>query len=444
MRLHLTAVAALFLALAASDAAADHHVTDFRLANGMEVVVIEDHRAHVVTQMVWYRVGSADEPRGHSGIAHFFEHLMFKATGKLADGVFSKIVAANGGTDNAFTSYDYTAYYERIAADRLELVMEMEADRMRNLVLTDQVVATEREVILEERNQRTDNSPQALFSEQMDAALYLNHPYGVPVIGWRHEIERLGLADARAFYDRYYAPDNAVLVVAGDVEPGEVRRLAEKHYGPIRPSGRPPEARAQEPPQLAARRLTMRDARVRQPYVLRNYLVPAYDPANPREAAALDILSDILGSGITSRLARTIQLDDKIAIDTGAYYSSNNRDPSDFTVYGVPGPGQDLAAVEKAIDGVLAELIRTGPTGEEIERVKRLSRAALIYAQDDLSAQAQLYGSALAVGRTVGEVQGWPQVLQSVTAEEVRAVAEKYLVPERSVTGWLESAEGSG
>jgi zinc protease len=188
----------------------------------------------------------------------------------------------------------------------------------------------------------------------------------------------------------------------------------------------------------------MRDARVRQPYVLRSYLVPAYDPANPREAAALDILSDILGSGITSRLARSIQLDDKIAIDTGAYYSAVGRDPSDFTVYGVPGPGQDLATVEKAIDGVLAELVRTGPTEEEIGRVKRLSRAALIYAQDDLSAQAQLYGSALAVGRTVSEVQGWPQVVQSITAEEVRAVAEKYLVPERSVTGWLESAEGSG
>ncbi len=436
--------AAMLAALHVGAATADQKVTDFTLGNGMQVVVIEDHRAEVVTQMVWYRVGSADEPRGHSGIAHFFEHLMFKATSTLADGAFSKIVAANGGSDNAFTSYDYTAYHQRIAADRLELVMEMEADRMRNLVLTDEVVATERAVILEERNQRTDNSPQALFGEQMDAALYLNHPYGVPVIGWRHEIETLGLEDARAFYDRYYAPDNAVLVVAGDVAPDEVYRLAETHYGPIRPSGRPAAARAQEPPQLAARRLAMRDARVRQPYVLRSYLVPAYDPANPREAAALDVLSEILGSGLTSRLARTIQLDRKIAIDTGAYYSAFRRDAGDFTVYGVPAPGQDLATVEAAIDEVLAGLIESGPTEEELARVKRLSRAALIFGQDSIASQAQLYGSALAVGRTVQDVQNWPEVLQSVTAGDVRAAARRFLVPERSVTGWLESAGEAG
>ena len=280
--MHLNRTAAVFgLALAmvlapaltpdlASVARAEPKVSDFRLANGMEVVVIEDHRAPVVTHMVWYRVGAADEPWGRSGIAHFFEHLMFKATGAIDDGAFSKIVAANGGSDNAFTSYDYTAYYQRIAADRLGLVMGMEADRMRNLVLTDAVIATERDVILEERSQRTDNSPQGLFAEQMSAALYLNHPYGVPVIGWRHEIEQLNLADAEVFYARYYAPDNAILVVAGDVTPAAVRALAETHYGSIQPSGPQPEARPQEPPQLAPRRLEMRDARVRQPFVRRN------------------------------------------------------------------------------------------------------------------------------------------------------------------------------
>jgi zinc protease len=286
----------------ASQARAEPAVSDFRLDNGMEVVVIEDHRAPVVTHMVWYRVGAADEPWGHSGIAHFFEHLMFKATGKIADGAFSKIVAANGGSDNAFTSYDYTAYFQRIAADRLGLVMGMEADRMRNLALSDEVIATERDVILEERNQRTDNSPQGLFAEQMDAALYMNHPYGVPVIGWRHEIEQLNLTDANDFYGRYYAPDNAILVVAGDVTPDEVRKLAETHYGPLQPSGRPAEARPQEPPQLTPRRLEMRDERVRQPFVRRIYLVPTYDPENQREAAALSILSDVLGDGITSAM----------------------------------------------------------------------------------------------------------------------------------------------
>jgi zinc protease len=419
-------------------------VSNFRLDNGMEVVVIEDHRAPVVTQMVWYRVGAADEPWGRSGIAHFFEHLMFKATGEIEDGAFSKIVAANGGSDNAFTSYDYTAYYQRIAADRLGLMMEMEADRMKNLVLTQDVVATERDVILEERNQRTDNSPQGLFAEQMDAALFMNHPYGVPVIGWRHEIEQLNLADAQAFYTRYYAPDNAILVVAGDVTPEQVRRLAETHYGPLEPSGNPPVARPQEPPQLAARRVEMRDARLRQPFVRRNYLVPAYQPSNPREAAALSILSDILGDGITSRLAQALQLDQKVAIDTGSYYSPSRRDQGSFGIYGVPAQSQDLATVEAAMDAVLAQLTAEGPTEEELARVKRLNRAAYIFAQDSVVSQARLYGTALATGRTVEEVQAWPAVLEAVTAEDVRLAAEKYLVIEHSVTGWLMRTKEAG
>jgi zinc protease len=435
-----TAVLCLLVTTALAPAAsAEAVVSDFRLDNGMDVVVIEDHRAPVVTHMVWYRVGAADEPWGHSGIAHFFEHLMFKATNKIADGAFSKIVAANGGSDNAFTSQDYTAYFQRIANDRLELVMDMEANRMRNLVLTDSVVETERDVILEERNQRTDNSPQALFAEQMDAALYLNHPYGIPVIGWRHEIERLNLTDAQSFY----APDNAILVVAGDVTPQQVKTLAETYYGPLVPSGRPPEARPQEPPQLAPRRIEMHDPQVRQPFIRRVYLAPAYDPANPREAAALSILGDVLGDGITSRLAQALQLDQKVAIDTGAYYSSATRDQTNFSVYGVPVPGQDLATVEAAIDAVLVQVATDGPTDEELARVKRLNRAALIFAQDDMSSQARRYGAALATGQTVADVQNWPAVIEAVTAEDVRQVAEKYLVPERSVTGWLMQTKGS-
>ena len=422
-------------------ARAEPRVTDFRLENGMDVVVIEDHRAPVVTHMVWYRIGSADEPWGKSGIAHFFEHLMFKATKNLEAGEFSKVVAANGGSDNAFTFYDYTGYFQRIAADRLDLVMRMEADRMRNLILTEDVVATERDVILEERNQRTDNSPQALFGEQMNAALFMNHPYGVPVIGWRHEIEQLNLADASAFYERYYAPDNAILVVAGDVTPEQVRTLAETYYGPIEPSGRPPEARPQEPPHLAPLRLEMADPRVRQPFVRRAYLVPTYDPANPRESAALTLLADILGDGLTSRFAQELQLDQKIAIDTGAYYSAGRRDATDFSFYGVPAQGVSLDQVEAAMDAVLAEFIETGLTDLELDRAKRLTRAAEIFAQDDQSSQARLYGAALSAGRTVAEVQAWPDVIESVTAEDVRAVAEKYLVIEHSVTGRLIQAE---
>lgn len=262
-------------------------MTTYTLDNGLELVVIEDHRAPVVTQMLWYRVGSADEPQGASGAAHFLEHLLFKATDDLAAGEFSATVAANGGSDNAFTSTDYTAYFQRVAADRLPLMMEMEAERMNDLRLTDADIETERQVIVEERNQRTESNPGALAREQMNAAQYLNHPYGAPVIGWMHEIEELGHDEVRAVYDAYYAPGNATLVVAGDVEPAAVLALAEEHYGALpAEEGLPERARPQEPPQRAARRLSYEDPRVSQPYLLRGYLAPERDSGDQRAAAA--------------------------------------------------------------------------------------------------------------------------------------------------------------
>ncbi|MEM7177759.1 MAG: pitrilysin family protein, partial [Pseudomonadota bacterium] len=419
----------------------DPAVTSFELDNGMEVVVIEDHRAPVVTQMVWYPVGSADEPWGTSGIAHFFEHMMFRGSEKFPNGIASQIIAENGGSENAFTSYDYTGYYQTIAADRLDIVMDLESDRMRNLIIDDDTTATERKVILEERNQRTDSSPQALFSEQMRAALFMNHPYGVPVIGWRHEIENLSPDDLRTFYDAFYSPDNAILVVAGDVTPEQVRDLAEKYYGPLPASGQAPAPRPSEPPQLAPRRIEMADHRVRQDYVMRQYLVPSYESEDPTESAALLILSEILGNGIGSRFASRLQLEDKSAISTGAFYSPSSRDPSVFGIYGVPTRGTDLDTVEAGLDDVIAELVEKGPTEEEVERVKRLIRAARIYAKDSVTAQARLYGSSLAVGRTVAEIQAYPDVIEAVTAEDVRAAAENNLDLNRSVTGRLIRAE---
>ncbi|MEM8841053.1 MAG: pitrilysin family protein [Pseudomonadota bacterium] len=436
---------AVGVALAASAmvgrAFADPAVTSFELDNGMEVVVIEDHRAPVVTQMVWYPVGSADEPWGTSGIAHFFEHMMFRGSEKFPNGIASQIIAENGGSENAFTSYDYTGYYQTIAADRLDIVMDLESDRMRNLIIDDDTTATERKVILEERNQRTDSSPQALFSEQMRAALFMNHPYGVPVIGWRHEIENLSPDDLRTFYDAFYSPDNAILVVAGDVTPEQVRDLAEKYYGPLPASGQAPAPRPSEPPQLAPRRIEMADHRVRQDYVMRQYLVPSYESEDPTESAALLILSEILGNGIGSRFASRLQLEDKSAISTGAFYSPSSRDPSVFGIYGVPTRGTDLDTVEAGLDDVIAELVEKGPTEEEVERVKRLIRAARIYAKDSVTAQARLYGSSLAVGRTVAEIQAYPDVIEAVTAEDVRAAAENNLDLNRSVTGRLIRAE---
>lgn len=271
-------------------------VSQFELDNGMEVYVLEDHRAPVVVHTVWYKVGAADEPMGKSGIAHFLEHLMFKGTDKMAAGELSETVTRNGGSDNAFTSWDYTAYYQRVAADRLPLMMEMEADRMRNLQMTEEDVVTERNVVLEERNMRTENNPGALFMEQRRAAQYLNHPYAIPIIGWKHEIEQLNRDDAFAFYARYYAPNNATLVVAGDVDPDEVFEMAKTYFGPIAPTpDLTPRLRPTEPPQLSERRLSMSDPRVSQAYVTRTYLAPERNTGDQKEAAALQFLAALLG-----------------------------------------------------------------------------------------------------------------------------------------------------
>lgn len=411
-------------------------VTTFELDNGLEVVVIEDHRAPVVTHMVWYRVGSADEKPGESGVAHFLEHLMFKATDDIADGAFSKLIAAAGGQDNAFTSYDYTGYFQHIAADRLGMVMKMEADRMRDLRITEDDIETERAVILEERGLRIDNSPDARFNVRMRAAQYLNHHYGIPVIGWRHEMEGLTLRDALNWYQRYYAPDNAVLVVAGDVTPDEVRALAEQYYGPLDPSDDPPGPRAQEPPQIAARTVVMRDARVGQDYVTRTYLVPAYDPANPAESAALDLLARILGGGAGARLAESLEIGSKLAISSGAWYSPWARDATVFGVYAVPAADTTLDALETALDAELARMVESGPTAEELERAKRVTRAGYIFAQDSQAGMARLYGAALAMGFGTGDVQNWPEVVSGVTADEVQAAAASLKI-EHSVTGRL-------
>lgn len=437
----LTLALSLVSATAARAEAADP-VTTFTLENGLEVVVIEDHRAPVVTQMLWYRAGSADERPGVSGVAHFLEHLLFKGTETLAPGEFSATVARNGGTDNAFTSYDYTAYFQRIAADRLELVMRMEADRMTNLRLDEADILTERDVIIEERNQRVENSPAALFREQKDAAQYLNHRYGVPIIGWRHEMETLGLEDALDYYRTYYAPNNAVLVIAGDVAPEDVRALAEEHYGPIPANpGLPERARPQEPPQTAERRLTFRDARVSQPYVSRSYLAPERDSGAQEEAAALTLLAEILGGGQTSFLAGKLQFDQKVAVQVSAWYSGLSLDDTTFDIAVVPAPGVSLEQAEAALDDALTGFLESGIDAEQLERIRMQLRAAEVYARDDAGGLANRYGRALTQGLTVADVEAWPDILQSTTDDQIMAAARRVLDRNRSVTGWLMAPE---
>lgn len=423
----------------AAAAAVIDPVTTFTLDNGMQVVVVEDHRAPVVQHMVWYRVGSADEMPGKGGLAHFLEHLMFKGTDTLAPGELSAVVARNGGQDNAFTSYDYTAYFQRVAADRLELMMQMESDRMRNLRLPEDAVATERQVILEERNQRTDNDPSALFREQMRAMQYLNHRYGQPIIGWRHEMEGLTREDALAFYKLHYAPNNAVLVVTGDVTPDEVRALAETTYGVIPANPELPEHRNRsvEPPQTAARRLSFRDPRVAQPYMQRSYLAPERNPGAQEQAAALFLLAQLLGGGNTSYLANALQFDQQVAVFTGAYYSGTSLDSSTFDFVVVPAEGVTLEQAEAAMDQSVAQFLEAGVDEAQLARIKLQLRASEIYERDDVDRIGNRYGRALTSGLTIEDVQDWSRVLQSITGDEIIAVARSVLRPEVSVTGYL-------
>ena len=437
-----TALMACLLLPAAATAETSGKVTDFMLDNGMQVVVVEDHRAAVVQHMLWYRAGSADEPKGSSGVAHFLEHLLFKATDKLESGEFSSVVAANGGRDNAFTSYDYTAYFQRVAADRLELMMTMEADRMKNIRLTSENIATERDVIIEERNQRTENNPQALFGEQLSAAQYLNHRYGKPIIGWMHEMEELDLDDALSFYELYYSPNNTILVVSGDVTPEEVRVLAEKHYGPIpRNPALPDRLRTEEPRQNAERRVIFRDARVAQPYVSRSYLVPERDAGAQKTAAALTILSEILGGGTTSFFTEKLQFDTQVSTYTAVWYSGVSLDDTTFRMIIVPSEGVSLEDGEAALDQAFADFLETGVDEEQLERIKLQIRASEIYAQDNVDGIANRYGRALTSGLTIEDVQAWPAILDAVTAEDIMQAAS-LLRRDASVTGWLMRPEG--
>ena len=436
------ALAALATTFAAPQVLAEE-VTTFTLDNGMEVVVVEDHRAPVATHMVWYRIGSADEPVGASGVAHYLEHLLFKATDDLESGEFSKIVAAQGGSDNAFTSYDYTAYFQRVAADRLELMMQMEADRMNDLILTEEDIVTERNVVLEERNQRTENSPGALAQEQFRAALYQNHRYGVPIIGWKHEMEQLGLEEAMAFYELYYSPNNAILVVAGDVEPEEVLALAEKHYGPIPAEENLPERlRPQEPPQRAERRITYVDPRVSQPYVTRSYLAPERDPGAQQEAAALVYLAELLGgSSFTSALGTALQFDEEIALYTSAGYDGSSLDTSTFSLVVMPQKGVTLSEAEAAMDRVVADFMEAPIDPERLESIRTQLRASEVYAKDNVDGLARRYGAALTQGLTIEDVQAWPDILQAVTEDDIKAVARQVLNRDQSVTGWVVASE---
>jgi zinc protease len=424
--------------------AAQPYAETFTLNNGMQIVVIPDHRAPVVTHMVWYRVGSADEPQGEAGIAHFLEHLMFKGTTKYPVGAFNRLIRENGGEDNAFTSKDYTAYFQRIAKDRLGLVMDLEADRMQNLVLKDENVLPELKVVEEERSARTDNDPSSILGEQVDAIQYLVHPYRKPVIGWSTEIPKLTREDAISFYKAHYTPANAVLVVAGDVTVDEVRKLAEEHYGRLANTfDVKPRERAKEPDPLAPRRVTVTDARAASPIMQRSYLSVSYATAEKGEAEALEVLAEVLGGGSTSRLYRKLVIEKRLASYAGAWYSGEGLDSATFGVYGSPNPGGTVEPVEAEIDAVLDDVKANGVTAAELERTKAKLVANTVYARDNQGNMARAFGTALTTGTTVADVLEWPDRIKAVKLEDVKAVAAKVLDIRRSVTGVLLPAPGA-
>jgi zinc protease len=419
----------------------------FELANGLQVVVIENRRAPIVTQMVWYKAGAADEVQGKSGIAHFLEHLMFKGTPDVPPGEFSRIVARVGGRDNAFTSWDYTGYFQNVARDRLETVMRIEADRMANLTLSDAEVLPERDVIVEERRQVVDQRPGSRLREQTMATLFLNHPYGRPIIGWEHEIKGLTRRDALDWYGRWYAPNNAMLVVAGDVSAAEVRVLAERFYGPIPRKAVPQRVRAQEPPAIAARRVELKDPRVRQPSWSRGWLAPSQSRGlgalGPDSADALDVAAELLGGSTTSRLARALVHDQPLATGAAASYDSASLDLSSFWVFASPRPGVEPAVLEAAVDKVLRDTLSSGFTDDEVARAKTRMADAAVFARDSLQAGARAFGIAFTTGRDVAHVESWPQRLAAVTAAQVNAALRAVLDPEAHVTSILLPKPGS-
>ena len=434
----LGALLAVFALCLARPARADFIPAEtFTLANGLQVVVIENHRAPVVLQMLYYKAGNTDSPPGKSGIAHFLEHLMFKGTPSVPDGQFSHRVALMGGTDNAFTTEDYTAYHQTVASTHLADVMRMEADRMIHLELKPDEVRSERDVIIEERRRDVDNDPGGKLAQMMQAGIFLNHPYRLPVLGWAQEMSHLEQADALDFYRRWYAPNNAILIVAGDTTLAAVKTLAEQIYGPIPSRPLPSRFRVEEPESFAARRLVLTDPSQHLANWLRDYLAPSYVRASGREAYALDLLSEILAGGTTSRLYRKLVVEQHVATAVEASYDYDKRDYALFSIGATPPAGQDTKHLEAAIDAEIERLLQDGIRDDELASAKARVAARAIEVRDGLTGPARIIGTGLATGQSLAQIEAWPDSVAAVDKADIMAAAKDVLRPENSVTGEL-------
>jgi len=413
------------------------HPQSFTLPNGMRVVLIENHRAPIVTHMIWFRVGSADDPKGRSGIAHFFEHLMFKGTQKIPAGEISRIIARNGGDDNAFTSYDYTAYYANIAVDRLPLIMELESDRMANLTLASEIVMTERDVILEERKQVVESQPMHRLQEQIQTALLPGLPYGTPIIGWREEIEKLDKTAADYFYGHWYAPNNAILIISGDITMDALRPLAEKFYGPLAPKSVPPRERASPTQPPRAQRIELKDAAVQLPLIQIAYAAPTYGTCDDRSPYALQVMNETASEGASSRLYKELVMKQKIASSVGMYYNPTALAENALALYAAPTPYSTIEDLEKALHAQIQLIIKNGFTNDEVAKSRRRLIAEAIYARDSVKNPAYLFGMALTTGQDTADVEAWPERIAAVTTAEVNAAARAVFDTPHFITGLL-------
>ncbi|MEF8793430.1 M16 family metallopeptidase [Thiohalorhabdus sp.] len=425
----LTALAAVVLLVPGGHAA---EVATHKLDNGMEVLVRPDHRAPVVTAMVWYRVGGIDEYPGRTGVAHVLEHMMFKGTEEVGPGEFAEIIARNGGDDNAFTGQDYTAYFEKLASDRLEVALRLEADRMVNLLLQEEQFAKETQVVMEERRLRVEDDPRSLAHETLRAVAFDAHGYGQPIIGWMEDLESLELADLETWYDRYYSPRNARLVVAGDVEPEQVFELAEKHFGGL-PGGAEPAAVDPKPaPEPRGSRTVDLEAQARVPYTVMAYRVPNLPAADANwEPFALRLLAGILDEGRSARLASRLVRDRGLAASAGAHYGPESRAPGLFYLEGTPAPDTDPEALEQALLDQVASLREEAVGKDELARVKRQIAASEVFQNDSVFYQAMEIGKLETIGYGHEYRKNYLERIRAVTPEQIQKVAAKYLKPQR-------------
>ncbi|WP_425069515.1 M16 family metallopeptidase [Reyranella sp.] len=432
-------------ALAKLFAVEKRNAETFTLANGLEVIVLPSRRAPIVTQVVVYKVGSADETFGRTGAAHFLEHMMFKGTDQVPGGEFSRIVSRNGGRDNAYTTFDSTGYHQTIAAEQLELVMRMEADRMTNVHLTEREIVPERQVILEERRMRTDNVPASLLDEAVREQLFgLHKPYAMPVIGYPDDIRNLSVDDLASFYRRHYAPNNAILIVAGDITTERVRELAERYYGPIARREIGPRLRPSQGGTDLPQKVVRADARVAEPRWSRLWLAPSYRVGETKFAYALQVLARLFGGSETSRLSRVLVEERRIGLSAWASYGPSSLGLTSFDIGVHPAKSRSMEDVEQAVTAEMKKLLDGGVTPEEVVRAQNQLLAAAIYSQDSLASGPRIYASALSTGGTVADVDAWPQHISAVTPDEVVAAARHVWRDDGAVTALLTPAARSG